>query len=62
MTAAIQSGTPLAKEAMTDVLKVLFNILLHYPKVCTAFFFRWLLRLIPSTVVDSSRSSGHRTR
>lgn len=38
MTAAIQSGTPTAREATTDVLKFLFNILMHYPKVCTTAF------------------------
>ncbi|KAF8974381.1 guanine nucleotide exchange factor [Flammula alnicola] len=33
MTSAIRNGTPIAKEAMTDVLKFTFNILLHYPKL-----------------------------
>ncbi|KJA30086.1 hypothetical protein HYPSUDRAFT_258523 [Hypholoma sublateritium FD-334 SS-4] len=33
MTVAIQSGTPIAREAATDVLKFLFNILMHYPKM-----------------------------
>jgi hypothetical protein len=34
LTIGILSGTKLAREAMTDLLKFTFNILLHYPKVC----------------------------
>ena len=35
MTNAFRGSTPTAKEALTDLLKFLFNILLHYPKVFT---------------------------
>ncbi|KDR83523.1 hypothetical protein GALMADRAFT_85759 [Galerina marginata CBS 339.88] len=33
MTTAVRNGTPSGKEAMIDLLKFIFNILLHYPKV-----------------------------
>ncbi|EJF63137.1 hypothetical protein DICSQDRAFT_146110 [Dichomitus squalens LYAD-421 SS1] len=33
LTRAILSGTKLAREAMTDLLKFTFNLLLHYPKL-----------------------------
>ena len=33
LSRAILSGTKLAREAMTDLLKFTFNLLLHYPKV-----------------------------
>ena len=33
MTTAVRNGTPNAKEAVTDLLKFIFNILVHYPKV-----------------------------
>lgn len=33
LTIAILSGTKMSREAMTDLLKVTFNLLLHYPKV-----------------------------
>ena len=34
LIASIRSGAPMAREAMTDLLKFVFNLLLHYPKVC----------------------------
>jgi hypothetical protein len=34
LTVAILSGTKMAREAMSDLLKFTFNLLLHYPKVC----------------------------
>lgn len=34
LTTAILSGTKLAREAMSDLLKFAFNLLHHYPKVC----------------------------
>lgn len=33
MTTAVRNGAPISKEAMSDLLKFIFNILLHYPKV-----------------------------
>lgn len=33
LTVAILAGTKMAREAMSDVLKLTFNLLLHYPKV-----------------------------
>ncbi|CAA7259506.1 unnamed protein product [Cyclocybe aegerita] len=33
MTISIRNGTPTAKEALTDLLKFVFNLLLHYPKL-----------------------------
>lgn len=33
MTTAVRNGAPVSKEAMSDLLKFIFNILLHYPKV-----------------------------
>ncbi|KAF9456090.1 guanine nucleotide exchange factor [Collybia nuda] len=33
LTIAILSGTKMAREAMTDILKLTFNLLLHYPKM-----------------------------
>jgi len=34
LTSALRNGTPSAKEGLTDILKFIFNLLLHYPKVC----------------------------
>ena len=34
LTVAILSGTKMAREAMSDLLKFTFNLLLHYPKAC----------------------------
>jgi hypothetical protein len=39
LTIGILSGAKLAREAMTDLLKFTFNILLHYPKVCMPWSF-----------------------
>lgn len=39
LVASIHSGAPMAREAMTDLLKFVFNLLLHYPKVCIIFSF-----------------------
>lgn len=33
MTIAVRNGAPTSKEAMSDLLKFIFNILLHYPKL-----------------------------
>lgn len=33
MTTAVRNGAPTSKEAMSDLLKFIFNILLHYPKL-----------------------------
>lgn len=33
LTISILSGTRMAREAMSDILKFTFNLLLHYPKV-----------------------------
>lgn len=33
LTVAIQSGTKMAREAMSDLLKLTFNLLLYYPKL-----------------------------
>jgi len=35
LTVAIQSGTKTAREAMSDLLKFTFNLLLYYPKACS---------------------------
>lgn len=32
---AYRAGVPFAKEGLVDILKFIFNILLHYPKVCS---------------------------
>ena len=37
MTSAVRNGAPTSKEAMTDLLKFIFNILLHYPKVLHSY-------------------------
>ncbi len=35
---SLQTGTGVVKEAMTDVLKFIYNIIYHYPKVyCTCY-------------------------
>lgn len=34
LTLANRGGVPFAKEGLTDTLKFIFNILMHYPKVC----------------------------
>lgn len=44
LTVAILSGTKMAREAMSDLLKFTFNLLLHYPKV----------RLFPSAMSSAS--------
>jgi hypothetical protein len=33
LSTAIVTGAPMSKDAMTDLLKLSFNLLLHYPKV-----------------------------
>ena len=38
---AIQQGTPMAREAMTDLLKFTFNLLAHWPKVCGYIVVLW---------------------
>ena len=35
--AASIGGAPTSKDAMTDLLKFAFNVLVHYPKVCNMF-------------------------
>lgn len=37
---SVRNGTPMAREAMTDLLKFSFNLLLHYPKVRITSSFR----------------------
>ena len=37
LSRAILAGTKLAREAMTDLLKFTFNLLLHYPKESLAY-------------------------
>jgi hypothetical protein len=44
LTVAILSGAKMAREAMSDLLKFTFNLLLHYPKV----------NLIPPSVLSTS--------
>lgn len=39
LVASIHSGAPMAREAMSDLLKFVFNLLLHYPKVCITLSF-----------------------
>lgn len=33
LTTSFIAGTKMAREAITDILKLIFNLLLHYPKV-----------------------------
>lgn len=34
LTSALRNSIPSAKEGLSDILKFIFNLLLHYPKVC----------------------------
>lgn len=34
LTSSILASEKMAREAMSEVLKMSFNLLLHYPKVC----------------------------
>lgn len=58
MTSAVRNGTPTAREALTDLLKFLFNILLHYPKVYMLSLF-FIITLIRESV-DGSRTPDFR--
>ena len=53
LTAALLSGTRMAREAMVDLLKFAFNILTHYPKVrLVSFLFSLpLISLFSSSTV-----------
>lgn len=48
----------MAREAMTDLLKFVFNLLLHYPKVCRPHFSVPCLILMHCQLVDSDSSKG----
>lgn len=43
LTVGILTGAKFAREAMTDLLKLTFNILLHYPKVCRPLTFEYII-------------------
>ena len=51
LTRGILTGTRFAREAMTDLLKFTFNLLLHYPKVSRARMRLWILPLTASLSV-----------
>lgn len=34
LTSSLLSSEKMAREAMSEILKMSFNLLLHYPKVC----------------------------
>lgn len=47
LTNSIVAGTKMAREAMTDTLKLTFNLLVHYPKV-------WSLSYVDFTLSNDS--------
>lgn len=52
----IQSGEAFAKEATIDILKMLFNLLAHYPKVCRTLS---TLEPFPPPIYQSIPSTSH---
>jgi hypothetical protein len=38
LIASMQAGIKMSRDAMTDLLKLTFNLLVHYPKVSLFFF------------------------
>lgn len=58
LTTSILSGEKLAREAMTDLLKFAFNILLHYPKVRHFLLRHELEGLLLFQIVDTSEADA----
>ncbi|EIW82043.1 hypothetical protein CONPUDRAFT_136611 [Coniophora puteana RWD-64-598 SS2] len=54
----ILAGTPMAREAMMDLLKFIFNLLLHYPKIVDCEIQTLGARASTSSATDASKVMG----